>query len=277
MVVTRWESSSRPLFVRTVWRDGHRHVVLREDDVASPARTSRRSVSSTSRRSAKPPPTPDNSGFKVPSVKLLLAGWRGPKTRRCKTEARSREYVKTAITIDIIPSDSVRYSDINKQVSFDNVKKLSAKSSSFEVTETPPPFSYDNYCVEQFASLSERVMIWLDLAIQNHKQFKNIDVKKRPPTCKKNSFDGKYNPREKNLEERQKSVKDVSVLERAPPLVTSHMECEEVEAVNLEQKPKLRGTAKRQLHIFLPNLPKKSSESSSLLSSKASSFQINKT
>ena len=180
----------------------------------------------------------------------------------------------------------MRYSDLNRQVSFKDEKraKFSTKSNSVDVHNlyedqdsivTPPPFSYDNYCVDQFNStLSERVMIWLDLAIQNHKQFKNVDLKKRVVTARACPIVERSTIKPeiiKPKEERQ-VVNKISDVVEVQPLVTSRMECEQPgDVINEEAKLKVRSsTAKRQLHIFLP-LPKKYSDSGSFLSSKTSS------
>jgi hypothetical protein len=230
-----------------------------------------------------------------------LRNFNDTRAKRCKTE--SRDFLKTALTVDIIPSDSVRLNDINKQVSFKNETafKLAARSNSIEVNRccresdgaaSPPPFSYDNYCLDQFNnSLSERVMIWLDLATQNRKHFDNVDLKKRIVTAHACPISQREKAGVRNLKtkrsvmERHQSCEQSKTKElvfddkeQEAPLVTSQMECDPPEQVNEERTVKMRSnTAKRQLHIFLPNLPKKSSESGSFLSSKASSlFQANK-
>ncbi|EFA11899.1 hypothetical protein TcasGA2_TC004056 [Tribolium castaneum] len=239
----RWESSKRPLFIRTVWKDGHHHVLFKKEDET---RTRARKNPGTARRH------PDLSTPQVPPVTLFLSGLRSfsEHAKIRKSAKTDRKFAKSALTVDVIPGDSVRFSDLNKQVFFQNEKKIHFKAKSLEVErenlETPPPFSYENFCMDQFnTTLSERVIIWLDLAVQNNKVIKILPPKKLEKT-------------------------ETVPVKKVAPLVTSRMECERVEQPPVvEEVPKIRPhtAAKRQLHIFLPNLPKKSSESGSSKSS----------
>lgn len=242
------------------------------------ARSARRYNSRSARTTIIDPP--DNElNFRVPSVKLFLSG-----LRTIKSETQQQQHHKQKIfhqktfTIDITPSDSLRFNDINKQVSFETMRKPLIKSTSAEVKEsycyycdndtesvaTPPPFSYDNYCLDQFNNnLSERVLMWLDLAVQNHKEFKN------PPHLKKKII--QTAKKEKIIESIVKKPPSPIIQKIEEPIITSEMEYEEIVQANEPQPMKIRREImKRQLHIFIPNLPKKA-DSSSMLSSSINS------
>lgn len=257
MVGNRWESSNRPLFIKTVWKDGQHHVIFKKEEEETFIRTARSARKNPV--SSRKKPNAENSGnFKVPSVKLILAGLKNFKNENFKLKkSEKREFIKSAITVDVIPSDSVRFSDLNKQVFFKNERRK-FKSSSMEVKNnsenlSPPPFSYSDYYFDQNnTTLSERVMIWLDLAIQNnHKQIQKINVKKTEIGNKP------------KIEQKELPL----------PVVASQMEVDFGNEPQIEAKlPELRSSEKRQLHIFLPVLPKKTSDSGSFLSSKSSSL-----
>lgn len=242
-----------------------------------------RSARSCKARSARTvtDPSDNDLNFRVPSVKLFLTGLRTIKSETQQHHHKQNFFQQKTFTIDITPSDSLRFSDINKQVSFETMRKPLIKSTSAEVKEsycyycdndtegvaTPPPFSYDNYCLDQFNNnLSERVLMWLDLAVQNHKEFKNPpDMKKRIEIAKK----------ERIIEPIVRSVKKppspIVVQKTEEPIITSEMEYQDIVQSEEPQPIKIRrGIIKRQLHIFIPNLPKKT-DSSSMLSSSINS------
>lgn len=119
---------------------------------------------------------------------------------------------------------------------------------------------------EHYASLSERVMVWLDLASNSGSAPKLKSAKPRASTAKvyqkqKDSDEGR---RVRELS--RAIVEDIETKEGDRP---SSQRGDLGEVITNARKP---AAVKRELHIFLPKLPKRvNSDVSSVVSSKCSS------
>lgn len=328
--MVHWDSSTRPLFVRTVWRDGQHHVLLQKEDADEfkrPLKSRRMVISASGKSSARSESsnTGGSSNFKVSSVKLLLNGVKGFKSdKRVRCQSPLNRPHET-YTIDVVPSNPVYYQNINKDVTFrthqnkQNSKSCyPTKSSSFDVHDTDmnendyclndygigitPCFTYDSRCGN---NLSERVLIWLDLATNStnfqsspkecNKKNRVVTALPQPVIQKRHAVPKplqeiyrldaqiencnlqvhKIKPEPidvtpRNLEEPAKEIEEVPIsMEKC---ISSKLEENYCILENeSEAKSNCICTTKRQLHIFMPNLPSKFSDSESLLSSKCSS------
>lgn len=188
----RWESSSLPLFVKTVWTDGHRHVVLREEDPLAKYVASARKPRSrlTSSCSSKSHPTTNISertsaqNLKIQTVKLLLSGinkTKGEDRTKCQLE-HSNSLHDNTVTLNIVPTQhQLKTKNINKEVCFWNNKPLCRKFINYnsristksvrnipdcdlEMDTLLSSIKYDAIYSGIPDTLSERVMVWLDLA-----------------------------------------------------------------------------------------------------------------
>ncbi|XP_074033569.1 uncharacterized protein [Leptinotarsa decemlineata] len=329
MMVAHWESSKRPLYVKTIWKDGQHHVVLREETSQPPKKWEK---SPNSARIVKSATGSYSSNLNVSSMKLLKPSLSdGSDTlRRCKTSVKCHH-----------KSSSKR---LNKQVSFSvpledktNTFGLSIKSNSIDIGDSGTPcytasrqcptagpednianyITYNTFLESSSDSLSERVMVWLDLATQTSN---NFDQKTQPlrvvtaesaakkkqnnfsrhrclSSCQPIAFEEK--PKRvfqvegvsQSLQFTNSSVlnKNNRVFDEDETLISedkpvSKMLVSSTVEENYVSKPIENGDCfrkkfgvKRQLHIFMPDLPKKFSDcDSSVLSSKLSNCSIQK-
>lgn len=349
-VESRWESSSRPLFVRTVWVDGHHHVVLgKEDPAANRPKKSRSRVSSScsvnstdSRASGRENVNFQN--FKVSTVKLILAGIHAQngKQNRANSQLPPSCSFDEAITVDVSPIECIKVKNFNKDIQFSK-KPPCSKLHKFRSSQKYPTEKHQNYdrdnhknydsafinsylkndtLFNEHNTLSERVLMWLDLATNsgNINQISNFppqsDRLKRVSTAKVYTAKQKRIFREETLNNKRHShllTNDISL--HPENLMESGEICHQAEKLNVHDSVPKSGrsprdgnevfvvqnkqkrveemrlvstavkenaasldlqikrtkglkrpeTAKRQLHIFLPNLPKKTSECDSLL------------
>lgn len=310
-MVTHWESSTRPLFVKTVWRDGQHHVVLRKDEEPV-AKKNLHSSNHNSARSIRSTKTTTSSNKKGSgSVKLVLAGV-GTFNATEKKLLRPLDLTSPKETSgDLrnprgILNQSSRYK-IGKNLN------LCVKSNSIDVNVErenydklgiiSPYFTCNNYVEPYTDTLSERVMVWLDLAIQNGNYTKELKIqpqrivtachisqKRQHSAVKRRSLaDCKLNTN-CDREEDTFHVEGISQSVNSSDLVgdviskendARHQLSSEVEenivVKGLEQTlpRKKMNSVKRQLHIFMPNLPNKYSDcDSSILSSKVSTCSL---
>lgn len=358
---SRWESSSRPLFVKTVWIDGHHHVVLGNEDPASKRpKKSRSRVSSScsinstvSRTSGKENIHVQN--FKISTVKLILAGIhaQSAKPNRVNCEFPPSYSFDEAITVDVSPNECIKVKNFNKDVEFSK-KPPCSKLHKFRSSQKYSPekqLNYDrdhhkNYgsafinsylknetVFNEHNTLSERVLMWLDLATNSGNTHQRLNVPpqndrfKRVSTAKAYTTKQKRIFREETLNDRRPShllTNDISL--HPENSMQSGEICHQAEKLNVHdsvvksgrsprdgnevfvvqnkqkrveemrlvstavkentasadlQIKRTKGlkrpeTAKRQLHIFLPNLPKKSSECDSLLTVSSKSSMLPK-
>lgn len=222
---TRWQSSVLPLFVRTIWTEGHHHVLLRHEDPILQAK---------SRKMKRKRITSDSSegenGFPLSSVKLSLEEL---KNRNADQENLLKPFRETPIC-----SKLIRY-------------KLTVKPT-IQKAPSPPPNN----------ALSDRVMVWLDLATGSEKPSPKIEIRKsnnkRAATAKQKTVEIVFSPKPP-IKGKTCRIPERKVEDDLGDIVTK------VKRQVMETK--------RQLHIFLPELPKKvGSEVSSVMSSKCSSL-----
>lgn len=225
---THWRSSVLPLFVRTVWTEGHHHVLLRQEDPFLRAK-----IHKKKRKRITSDSSEGENGFQPSSVKLPLED----NIRNKKTdETASQPFSETPIC-----SKLIRY-------------KLAVKPT-IQQPPSPPPNN----------TLSERVMVWLDLAT-NFKQPPKTEVRisnKRAATAKQKKVEIVFTPKPLT------KGKICRVSERKVK--------EDLGEIVTKTKRQVMGM-KRELHIFLPELSKKvGSEVSSVVSSKCNSMlKVNK-
>lgn len=202
----RWESSQKSLFVRTVWAEGCRHVILCENDrinkyLKLPSKSSRASSSSLKNNTIYKTTKRTNwNNFQVSPMKIILSGIRNLTKEECLQSRRSfREIpcsgVLKTITINVIPNDKVKFKTINDDIvitpskRFDTVNLLKAfklprdfdenhleehikendynKSYKFpHLLTSSPIYHFESFPDYTNSTLSDRVLTWLDLAVQ---------------------------------------------------------------------------------------------------------------
>lgn len=300
---SRWESSNRRLFVKTVWVDGHHHVVLEDEDPANFARRQKKPRSRLSSGcSTKSAPDVKNSqknlqNLRVSTVKLLLSGMR---SQGKETNHRSRVFTPKCLhesfTIDIIPNDHIKVKHLNQEIQFScrpTIPRFSRYKSSDQMTSSGKL----SFIPNGDNTLSERVLVWLDLATSNGEinpaasSLQNAR-KGRVATANVCSFDQKF--QEASVFMKGDDIcqlnrvgvggdEPISKSARSPrdpnEILVKQNKQKRVEEMRTAKENALSGdlleinrtkclrpeTAKRQLHIFLPHLPKKSSECDSTL------------
>lgn len=225
---THWQSSVLPLFVRTVWTDGHHHVLLRQEDSVLKVRNCK----NKRKRVVSDSISEKEIGFRLASVKLPLENCNNRKSE-------DQEIIIKPFTETPVCSKLIRY-------------KLTVKPIAQEASSPLPPPNN---------ALSERVMMWLDLAYNSDKPPKVEIVKKsrRAATAKQKKVEIVLSPKSP-IKEKLSRVSERKVEADLREVVTK------VKRQVLETK--------RELHIFLPNIPKKlGSDVSSVVSSKCSSLK----
>lgn len=281
-MVTHWESSRRPLYVRTIWKDGQHHVILdktKENFLDTPS--SRRSKPSSSQFNHRATRSAGSAvNFNVSSVRVLLSG-----VRRFKSGGKDTRTRDAPQSFTRIGGEFVSCNNLNKDVTFEAIrgfwppsfKKLNSATKDLQ-TQTTPTVLSDN-------ALSKKVMTWLDLSTHSD-QKKLVDQSGNLPECcvisqsskAEDSSVLKKSPRQsdKNQDIVVYSSEEVQLPdeEHFYHVLTPRTTTEDTydEEYNIEDASEPRvNCERRQLHIFMPNLPKKSSEcGSSIFSSKLS-------
>lgn len=302
-MVTYWESSKRPLYLKTIWRDGQHHVVLEKEDVMLQQRPPSSARSILSRKAKSAIAALPITNLNVPSIKLFLGDSKDcvstkdnkSRSKRCKTG----------------PSWKTLLSSRNNNEKDKNLN-LYIKSNSVDVSEgrVTENFShyltYTNYMEHCNNTLSERVLVWLDLATQNGNQIKQLKIESQrlPVISHPNNQFVKVPLKRRCLSNHQINETSFFVegitttamsTKTALPdaekvvlnitaeslqeeiLVTSEIEQNIViEKMEEDSDDNSKGTMiKRQLHIFMPDLPKKYSDcDSSILSSQISGSSL---
>lgn len=308
---SRWETSRRPLFVKTVWANGYHHAVLFNGDSSidefKPIHKERRTKSAIIHNDwnlSNVENTNENKYLKISTIRLLLAGIRNFKeTKHCHTP--SPLTLDDSYTIDVLPKQSIKLKNLNSEISFHPPKpptkknKFYGKSCSFDVNDqynTKIPCHCDEEAINN--TLSERVMVWLDLAAQNgdEKLFNNNKTtinqknKKRGVTAhvctdihkkinnkikasKRISFDESTNYNTKNQTNTDHSIlKGLKLDHKIKQTVDNKIEeRNKFEVEQQKERTKIKHDTKRQIHIFMPDIPKKIDCDSSL-SCKSSSL-----
>lgn len=308
-MVTHWESSRRPLYVRTIWKDGQHHVILdktkeKEVNLSTYKRSKQCSSSQSTHRTSKSASTGVN--LKVSSVRVLLSGIKtfkyGHKESRIRQKSNERPKTWTGT---INRCETCKNS--NKEVAFSAVRGL--KPPNLYKSNTLNSDLNESHIQENFHTnildnaLSEKVLIWLDLATNNSQLEKEIRAEctvTAQPCHIASKWDKQFEHACCN-EDTAEEIVDSSILKNTSPrydekgketvVVYSNEETETprenfyhvlTPTVNneeftyreepVEEKIEMPvNSVKRQLHIFMPNLPKKSSDcDSSIFSSKIS-------
>lgn len=280
-MVIHWESSRRPMYIRTVWKDGQHHVVLdkTKEILQEESPSFRKGLPATTQRTTK---SAGSLNFNVSSVRVLLTGVK--RFRNCKDfREKSLERPKTWNSSTYHRQATCR--NLNNEVNFEAIR-------GFKPPIVTKPLEVSFLEERQFKvlenSLSEKVMVWLDLANHQDSQieklganlemFQSEEIILEKKTCDvdnilESSVLKNQTPREEKTEtlviyssEELQTVDN----EHFYHVLTPRTRSEEYED---DVKPNYE---RRQLHIFMPNLPSKkfSDCDSSLLSSSKSSFKF---
>lgn len=260
----RWESSKRPLFVKSVWIDGYRHAILSDQDPilkrnikspCSPSTNDHKSGTSKSKHET-------DQTLTIPTVQLLVANIRRKRSGKINNRL-PREKLHKSFTFDVIMRNQM--GKINEKA----VNPLGEDKTMYSSFSCEKVVNSDRF--EQCSnSLTERVLLWLDLAgkCKNREgnQFRTRKDNKRVATA--------------HVEvRREKSIKEHFVVEEVyneePQLTLVEIMNDEDdyrEAVieNVEKKTEKAKeeppqaadvVAKRKVHIFIPNLVNKTIDS----------------
>lgn len=332
-----WASSSLPLFVKTVWADGHRHVVLRHEDplahsVTNPPKSRSRLSSSCSLKSAKSSSKTErinSQNFKVQTVKLLLSG-NSKKSEEIKGCFPYKEPISNEpVTVNVTPNQRIKTRNLNNEIHFWNNQLLCRKLPNYFSKNEPKNLTgygpvhpdmdalastikYDPIYANNPDTLSERVMVWLDLAhsgnvggaastqndarrvstarVCDTPKIQHLEEKSeenwRDESMNRTSpkpEDGRQevNNGEDSILKSPRLENDIFVVDKQKSagkgrFVSPRREGKSPNSQSPRAKSaKGREVLRRELHIFLPVLPKKSSDcGSSTLSSKSSSLLI---
>lgn len=308
-MVTHWESSKRPLYVRTIWKDGQHHVILdktkeKEVNLSTYKRSKQCPSSQSTHRTSKSASAGVN--LKVSSVRVLLSGIKAFKHghKESKITQKSNERPKTW-TGPVNRCETCKNS--NKEITFSAIRGL--KPSNLYKSNTLDSDLNESHIQEKFHTnildnaLSEKVLIWLDLATNNSQLEKEIRTE-CTVTAQACHMASKWDKQLEHAccnEDTAEEIVDSSILKNTSPrydengketIVVYSNEETEIPRENFyhvltptvhnedftyreetveEEIETAVNSVKRQLHIFMPNLPKKSSDcDSSILSSKIS-------
>lgn len=286
----RWESSKRPLFVKSVWLNGYRHAILSNEDpilkknIQSPRPPS---VLNSDKRE-RPKSKTNGEQLTIPTVQLLLENVQRLKQESDKINKRpTKERLQKSLTFDVIMKNEMNKSAKVCEINLDNEKTL---YSSFSCEKAG--FHSDRF--EQSSnSLTERVLLWLDLAGKYNKnqqentfRSRNVrrDINKRISTAHvKDNFDIMHNNYDKTIVKNTEDLFNVQFYENVNETlndykmykessdneIESHLtltelmdEEDDYREVNIEpvknktqvNKSSTPNVSKRQMHIFIPNI-----------------------
>lgn len=295
MTKTFWESSQRPLFVRNVYVNGSRHAVLTKSDPNF--KISRNTTPQKSRRSSYAPstnqPTPrkyqqqdvtkelknciiklqiviNNDNKITKKVELPII-----KKSATKCLKRSISFIDTSSEFDSFIRARLQKTDEVLTKEFKYTDKIK------EELKKPPP--QPPTPIPEKNTLSERVLQWLDLAQANNIQIKinkinkkeeNKKVKKvikekvEPKEVIKNEinifpYKCDYQPKQCYAKMQRTNATGSRVCYRtfhrnSMDENTSEASFGSLDSSKMTEDSELNLPAsKRQLHIFMPNLPKK--------------------
>lgn len=170
MSSSRWESSQRPLFVKSVWMNGYRHAILSKEDPAvkskSPGASTRsRSAKQTNSARSKTKSKSASEALMIPAVQLLLANVHRLKKQQSRERKfnHPREKLVKSFTLNVISTE--RLAGKFKKENSESPKTKQAKPSYQCYNSENPEHKLHNERLEHCgASLTERVLLWLDLA-----------------------------------------------------------------------------------------------------------------
>lgn len=310
----RWESSSRPLFVKTIWDGNNHHVILNKGDplgeIVNFPKTSRSRKSSGSDRStASAPVRMNDDNLQVSKLQFVVTG--GKELKKTPSQLKQiRPNKDKTVTISVIPKTHVKFKSLTEELVLKHKKLPTRKSNSLDIAERSPPipttdngvltpyFTYTKTTEKNNSnSLSERVLNWMNLTnteiIDYNENYFKHEIKKRAVTahtCSNLQAKPEIYVADRRYKLNSAPKSDISkISEEDSNEVTSIEEIVENPKFNLCREnvtiPKMISQhenassksrydfSKRQLHIFMPNIPKRSfSDGGSTLSGKSSSF-----
>lgn len=265
-----WETSQRPLFVKSVWQNGYRHAILSKEDPAAKTKSPRLRTTSQSSQERRPKSTKNDETLKIPAVQLLLANARRMKRENTKTAPPNREKLQKSLAFDVILREDIKITSKNNILNKDN--------NTYSAFNCEKAIYATDMIQQNSKSLTDRVLLWLDLAGRQTK------------TKKCDNFDGRRFPEkqtefariiEDNLESKEIRIvadqienrfdSDFSILGNQnfePSKVEIEFEENQFTIANVEGRNLLirkeclenrfpKSTAKRKVHIFIPSIGNK--------------------
>lgn len=334
-MLTHWESSKKPLFIKMVWKNGQHHALLKKEQSTENLKLNTSNFNQKTTRMTKSAVNKIPSNLNISSVKLLDSARQSASysarqstcqtrnsARMCKTPTTFREksnLVKKNSSIKKIAEENSLQTNINKN---DEKLDLTITPTNIEINdpnqtkrETSSTFSCLNINTDiPNNSLSERVMVWLDLATQMENCSQSLQKVASNPTIEKKShiFAKHKKSFSSSLDidhfyKRRKSefyIEGINVNVQLPKSIFSNQDIENENCVNFTQinsfadsyfkEPLVSSESeenvsvdinedvlpkkifmKRQLHVFIPSLGKKISDcDTSLFSSSLSNYSI---
>lgn len=282
---TRWESSQRPLFVKSVWMNGYRHAVLsKEDPIGRPKTVTTRLhyKNTTSARSQSK--TSSSESLVIPAVQLLIADINRLKQDGLKTPCK--KLIKS-ITLNVISRE--QNENTNAPITVKNIVMQTKHSNNYNNNLQEP--SHKIAKIERLGSLTERVLLWLDLAgrftndpQRNQDKYKQKNVRKEinristahpvsssstthntevvyVRNCSKNAT-----PFVEGNTKVLQPAEDASIITSELEVVSNCTSAYKKSDSDLVVSVPSQDLSKRQVHIFMPVLEKKNNENISVLS-----------
>lgn len=276
-----WESSQRPLFVKSVWKNGYRHAILTNEDPAAKISARSPRLSANSLKQERPLSNKNEENLKIPAVQVLLANAKRWKRENNKTAPPIREKLHKSFSFDVIMRDDIKITSKNNMLN--NDKSMYATFTCEKANLTVDKLQQSGN------SLTERVLLWLDLAGRyNNEKYSyqnNSNIRCFPdkisPSVELNlpevlSLDESYdvNDKEENLllaNYTSHFDSEYSILSNQPfrsPKSIMELEEDEYRIANVDHQSEknngysnetkiVRTTVKRKVHIFIPNIVNK--------------------
>lgn len=264
-----WESSQRPLFVKSVWQNGYRHAILSKEDPAAKSKSPRLRPRSQNSQERRPSLSKNNENLNIPAVQLLLANARRKKRDSTKASPSNREKLQKSLTFDVILREDIKITSKN------NI--LTKKPNPFSSFTCEKTILATDKLQQNSKSLTERVLLWLDLAGKQTKtkKYEYINGKKLPekqtslqefPKISVDNFECKeIQIIDDGIESRFDS--DFSILGQQafePSKIKIGFDEDLFRVANVEGENVLvrkeclenfsKSTTKRKVHIFIPNI-----------------------
>lgn len=171
-----WESSRKPLFIKTIWKDGQHHVILNENEANLRKKGSHSFHWPYSKKSRtnKSSGVITASNIKVSSLKLYAGINSSDRSLvRCKTGvniSKIRQSETPSSTDNVIKrhQSAAPYKKLSVPFKYNSIDLYESKKSCLECIEGSKwiecnPIGATN---QEPNILSQRVLVWLDLALQ---------------------------------------------------------------------------------------------------------------
>lgn len=368
---SRWESSKKSLTVKTVWVNGNRHVILYHEDpfddyIKGTTKSRSRVNSSVNQNYIKSSPTGNcvtSDYFQISPMKPLLEDVKNIKTRSRQSSRKVQSSKVKTVSFNASDSAKLQHNNMNAdfimtqnenfnkaQINLLKAFRVSRLSTSVEIDYKTNSNDSDHHhtsnlliskqCCQNFCnnSISNQVLMWLDLATQTNENLKSnwplksfkgknnrsFEFNAESPEVQGEALPINWKSTEceeigenifvaaEGREESEIDVKDDSLCTEDPvylkctemvsknkilnnfasnsnkynirskyvnlPITSHKEECQfAVTSDQINIKMQSNEIFKRQLHIFMPNIPVKKDDGSSILSSKCSSLLIKTT